>query len=269
MNMNGIIPFTVDEVLHLKYFNPNFTTAGDELVGLSPLRAGAKILTRQQSEVDYAVSSFQNNGARGIITREDYEDATDPNIGKMKADYYAETAGTNNAQKLFFTAGKWQYLDIGLSPVDMNLLESEIKTFKRLCNLYGVSDILFNNGEAATESNVKEMIKQLYTNAALPEVYAFRDLINNSLTAKYNDKGGKYFVDCDITGISELQDDMKAMAEIFSTLPIMVPNLILEAFNYGKMDDPMMDKVYVKTGYTDIESLNAVSDLPPITPDGN
>lgn len=261
MDMTTIEKFTPEEVMQIRYFNPQFTYNGDELIGLSPLRAGSKILDRQKSEVDYSVSSFQNAGATGIVTREDYEESRDPAFGAMKSDYYAETSGTKNAKKSFFTGGKWNYIQIGLSPVDMDLLASEVKTFKRLCNLYGVSDILFNNGDASTESNVKEMVKALYTNAALPEVYAFRDGLNSKVTPLFNKKGVKYFIDCDITSISELQEDMKRMAEIFNNLPIMIPNLIMEAFGYGKSTDTNMDKVFVKAGYTELDNLANVPDI--------
>ena len=122
-----------------------------------------------------------------------------------------------------------------------------------------MSDVLFNNGEASTESNVNAMIKRLYTNAALPEAYAYRDLLNASVVKLF---GPDYYVDVDLTGITELQDDMKAMADIFSTLPIMQPNMILEAFNYGKSDDPLMDAFYIKTGYEPIENMLPVQDLP-------
>jgi hypothetical protein len=155
------------------------------------------------------------------------------------------------------------FTQIGLSPVDMQVIESQKYTFKRICNAYGVSDVLFNNGEAATESNVNAMIKRLYTNAALPEVYAYRDLLNQSIVPLF---GPDYYVDVDLVGITELQDDMKAMAGIFSTLPIMQPNMILEAFNYGKSDDIMMDQFYIKAGYEPIANMAPIPDL-PISPD--
>jgi len=187
----------------------------------------------------------------------------------MKDDFYREGSGTRNARKILFTGGKWKYTQIGLGPVDMDVLNSEVRTFKKLCNLYGISDILFNSSDASTESNVIQMVKQLYTNAALPEVYAYRDAINSRITPSFNSKGVKYFVDCDISGIAELQEDMKKMADIYATLPVMNPSLISEAFGYGKSTDPNMDKWYIKTGYTDLESLNAVDPLPVVTPNGN
>jgi len=269
LNLGRPMDLAAEDVIHIRYFNPNFTLSGDELVGLSPLRAGSKVLARQLSETDYMVNSFQNSGISGMMAVEDADNMDSPDFGKMKSDFYAEASGTHNARKILFTGGKWKYHQIGLSPVDMDVLASEVRTFKKLCNLYGISDILFNNSDASTESNVIQMVKQLYTNAALPEVYAYRDAINSRITPSFNSKGVKYFVDCDISGIAELQEDMKKMADIYATLPVMNPSLISEAFGYGKSTDPNMDKWYIKTGYTDLESLNAVDPLPVVTPNGN
>jgi hypothetical protein len=205
------------------------------------------------------VRGFQNAGAQGIVNFEGLDDSSHEGLGKMKADYYADAGGTFNARKSLFHAGKTTFTQIGLGPVDMNVIKSQELTFKKLCNAYGVSDVLFNNSSASTESNVKEMISRLYTNAALPEVFALRDLFNKYLCPAY---GSEYFIDCDITGISELQDDMKDMATIFSSLPIMNPNLILEAFNYGKSDDPLMNKYYIKSGYQPIDEVGGLTDLP-------
>lgn len=269
LNLGRPMELTAEDVIHIRYFNPNFSINGDELVGLSPLRAGSKLIDRQISETDFMVSAFQNSGISGIMAVEDGTDMDAPDFGKMKDDFYREGSGTRNARKILFTGGKWKYTQIGLGPVDMDVLNSEVRTFKKLCNLYGISDILFNNSDASTESNVIQMVKQLYTNAALPEVYAYRDAINSRITPSFNSKGVKYFVDCDISGIAELQEDMKKMADIYATLPVMNPSLISEAFGYGKSTDPNMDKWYIKTGYTDLESLNAVDPLPVVTPNGN
>jgi HK97 family phage portal protein len=266
LQIADLMTFPIEDVIHLRYFNPLFNFVGQELIGMSPLRAGAKILDRQQAETDYSVNAFQNSGISGIISNESFADASTESLGKMKADFYNEATGTGNARKLLFTLGKMNYTAIGLGPVDMDVLNSEIRTFKKLCNLYGVSDILFNNDSSSTESNVKEMIKQMYTNAALPEVYAYRDALNMSLTPKFNTKGEKYFIDCDITSIPELQDDMKDMANIFSSLPIMIPNIIAKAYGWGEINEEGMDKVYVKNGYTQLDDMGPVNDL-PITPD--
>jgi len=259
----------VEEMIHIKYFNTDYSVDGSHLLGLSPLRAGAKILKRGESEQDYSVNAFQNSGISGIVSNESIgEDEVSPEaIGKMKSDFYSEATGVHNARKLLFQAGKIAFTQVGLGPVDMQVIASEKITFKKFCNLYGISDVLFNNSDASTESNVKEMQRALYTNAALPEAYAYRDAINQRICPLYTKE--KLYVDVDISGITELQDDFKQMAETFAALPIFCPNWVLDAFNYGKSEDPNMDKFFIKTGYTDLESLLAVGDLPIPTPNGN
>ena len=184
-------------------------------------------------------------------------------LGKMKSDFYSEAAGTANARKLLFMAGQLGYTQIGLSPVDMNLLESSKLTFKKLCNLYGISDRLFNNDATGSEISVDIAYKDLFTNAALPEVYALVDAFNSFLVPKFNGKD-KYYIDCDITGIPELQDDMKDMATVMSQLPVMNPAIIAKAFNWDyDADDPNMDQFFIKQGYQTIQdAMASIAPLP-------
>ena len=273
LQMAELIPIPVEEMIHVRYFNPQYSYVGNELIGMSPLRAGSKVLDRQAAETDYSVNSFQNSGISGIVWNEAMrqDDIEQGALGKMKADFYNEASGVQNARKLLFMAGKMGYTQIGLSPVDMAILQSEVRTFKKLCNLYGVSDMLFNNDGIGNGVGGKTDIvyKDLFTNAALPEVYALRDALNSFLTPKFNGKE-KYFIDCDITGITELQDDMKDMATVFSQLPVMNPGIIAKAFNWDYSDDPNMDKFFIKQGYQSIEDAlaGAIQPLPIDTPNG-
>jgi len=255
-NLVGVVDLSKEEVMHSRYFNPSYGYMGEELVGISPISAGAKIIQRSSDETDFSVGAFQNAGISGIVTNESIENATSDSLGRMKSDFYNEASGTRNARKLLFQAGKINYVQIGLSPVDMDLLNSEVRTFKRLCNLYGVSDVLFNNSDASTESNVKQMIKQLYTNAALPEVYAYRDMLNKHVAPQFNTNGENYYYDCDLTGITELQEDMQKMAEVFNKLPVMIPNVVFDMMGMGKIESEEANKVYIKNGYTPIDELN-------------
>lgn len=262
-----------EEVIHTRYFNPQYSWGGNELIGFSPLTAGSRVLTRQEAETDYSVNAFQNSGISGIVSNEDLrsDEIEAGALGKMKTDFYNEAAGTNNARKLLFTAGKINYQAIGLSPVDMQVLKSEIQTFKKLCNLFGVSDMLFNNDGIGNGIGGKTDIvyKDLYTNACLPEVYAKRDSYNSRLVPLFNTAKEKYFIDCDITGIAELQDDMKDMANVFSTNPTMNPYIIAEAFGWDTTNIP--NEWFVKSGYQTLTDAmaGAIQPLPVDTLNGN
>lgn len=267
-----LITVPKEEVIHTRKFNPRYTYMGNELIGQSPLEAGAKVLDRGEAETDYSVNAFQNAGISGIVANEmpgaEMETGA---AGKMKTDFYGEAAGVHNARKLLFMLGKINYTAIGLSPVDMNVLASEVRTFKKLCNLYGVSDMLFNNDGIGNGVGGKTDIvfKDLYTNAALPEVFAKRDAYNSFLTPKFNTGKEKYFIDADITGITELQDDMKDMATVYSNNPIMNPFIVAQAFGWDTSN--VENKWFIKSGYQTIEDamVGAVQPLPMVTENGN
>ena len=273
LQIAGLITLSVEEVIHTRKFNPRFTYVGNELIGMSPLEAGAKTLDRGEAETDYSVNAFQNSGISGIVGNETLrmDEIEQGALGKMKTDFYNESAGVNNARKLLFMAGKINYTNIGLSPVDMDVLASEIRTFKKLCNLYGVSDMLFNNDGIGNGIGGKTDIvfKDLYTNAAFPEVDAKRDAYNSFLVPKFNTAKEKYFIDKDITAITELQDDMKDMASVLSTSPVMNPRFVAEAFGWDTTN--IQDAWFVKQGYQTIEDamMGAVQPLPVDTINGN
>lgn len=264
-----VINFKPEEMIHTRYFNPQYNYVGNELIGLSPLTAGSKILDRGDSETDYSVNAFQNSGISGIVFNESVrgEDIEDGALSKMKTDFYNEASGVTNARKLLFQAGKIGYTSIGLGPVDMDVINSMKLTFKKLCNLFGISDRLFNNDATGSEISVDIAYKDLYTNAALPGVYSERDSYNLHLVPKFNTGKEKYFVDVDISGIVELQDDMKDMATVFSTLPMFNPTVVAKAFSWDTDDVP--DEWFIKQGYVPIAQAGGIENLPIDTENGN
>jgi hypothetical protein len=154
-------------------------------------------------------------------------------------------------------------LQTGLKLADMELLAIGKVDFKRVCNVYKVSDVLFNSDVAATESNVNEMIKQMYTNACLPMIYSLRDILTKELA-----RGFDRFIDVDLSNITELQDDLKQMADILAALPVTpTGNEMRELFRYERVEDANMDKPLVKQGYSFLEDISTADineeDLPP------
>lgn len=263
--MANIIKFEPDQIMHIRYFNPLYTLTGTELMGLSPITAANRVVARQEAETNYSVNAFQNSGSGGIITNKSIgDDELAPEVlGKKKAEYYAETSGVDNAKKTWFTVGDVAYIQTMLSPVDMNVIQSEKMTFKRLCNIYSVSDRLFNNDATGSEISVHTVYKDFYTNAVLPECYALDDAINKSIVPKFNKAGVKYYVCTEIDDIPELQENLKEMAAVYSTLPIMHPNFISEKFGMGDSEDPEMNKFYIKSGWQPIDDM-AIDDPEPL-----
>lgn len=256
-----------EAVLLRKYFNPNYDYMGYELLGLSPLSAASRTLTQINNERDYANRALINAGAEGVLYNENDDQYTPETFGKIKEDVLKElgsnwqAGGNVNAKKLAFLSGKWNYLRTAISPADMQLIEQGKTTFKKLCNVYGVSDVWFNNDTAATESNVKEMVKQAYTNTILPEVTGLRDTLQKGLAFRFTDKAR--VIDYDMSDITELQEDTGAIATRFSNTPAFRVNDLYEAMGWGRLDDSNADVVLIKQGYSPLADVTTPVDMTP------
>lgn len=249
----------VEDIIHSKYFNPISDLTVQSFRGLSPLKILSKRLTRVDSNNDVSTAQLQNGGVPGIV----YEKSNSNNIvevvGKRKENFYKYLSNSSNKGAPYFSAGELGYIELGLKLADLSVADLEKIDFKKLCNVYRISDRLFNNDATGSEVSDKGARVSLYTNAVLPEVNAVRDIYNQM--AKVDFKGQNYCCKEDLSEIPELQQNVKEMADAFAALPIMIPKQILEAFKLEVDGDENLSKVYVKSGYSLLEDLNMPQDV--------
>lgn len=249
-----------EEIIHLKYFNPDAFNASYNFRGLSPLKVLSKRLTRMDANNDVATAQLQNGGVPGIVHEKGNYDNVVEVVGKRKYNFYKYLNDRNNVGAPYFSVGDMGYIELGLKLADLSVAELEKIDFKKLCNAYRVSDRLFNNDATGSEVSDRGARVSLYTNAVLPEVIALRDGLINGLI-KTDFKGQKYTLKQDLTEIPELQQNVKEMADAFAAMPIMIPKQILSAFSLDVAEDENLNKVYVKNGYVLLEDLNIPVDV--------
>lgn len=249
------------DVVHIKYFNPVYKQDASFLYGLSPLQAGKKTLAKSNSAEDSSVSQFQHGGPAGMVYNESIDpgDVNEGMVGGLKKKWEAETWGNRNRGKVLFSAGKLGWLQTGLSPVDLGILQSEMPTFRQLCRLWKMPSALFNDSEYATLSNMKEYAKMAYTDAIIPDVIKMRDALNRSLLPDFKMEG-QYYIDADFTNVSALQQDMKTLSEWLNLSPEITLNERRELKMFERMPDKNMDKVYVQSSLVPLDDLNMQSD---------
>lgn len=244
-----------EDVIHIRHYK-----------GLSPLQALSKRLIRMDEALDRSVAQMQNGGVPTIIYNEGDAEADGKEvIDEQKINFYNFLSNRANTGAPFWAGyEKLGKIELGLKLADMNVAELEKIDFKKLCNAFGVSDMLFNNDTLGAESNVIQQEKRLYTNTCLPSVHRVKDALKAGLVDEFAviDRK-KRTIEFDISDISVLHEDLAKKIAQFSNMPVMIPNQIFEAMGFPKMDnDPAMDKVYVKTGYTLLEDLQSSGDLP-------
>ena len=269
------------DVIHMKYFNPYFDTNGQQLYGLSPLQAAYRTVQRSNDAKDTSVGMLQNQGPKGILYADESNNFGQEEAGKLKEDFYNQygtktQAGiVQNAGKILIAGAKLGWVNMGLSPVDLQLLESEKITLRELCNVYGVNSALFNDPDNKTYNNMKEAKKEMLTQVVLPELVAIRDAFNRF----FGKTNTNTYIDFDLTVFPELQEDMKELSSILSQSWWITPNEKRAAMRYETIDDEVMNEIFIPAGYLPIDELSMLQDprnaqqqgdynLPPVKSEG-
>jgi len=250
----GSIDFDLDEVLHTKYFNPNYSYIGQHLYGFSPLQA-AWIANQQDNDArEAAIEILQNRGVRKIITSE----AVTPTNAKEQAGRLKERwrqEMIENRGGIVLMPGKGQVLDVGLGIEDLKILDISNYTQDDLCNAYGVWSGLFNSGANQKYDNVEQFRKDFIINTVLPELNALRDARNMKLNTDWGYKGSGIVLDYDSTVYVELQSDMKELAEWLKIADWFTPNEKRVYMNENESDIPEMNMVYMDSNKAPITDL--------------
>ena len=90
---------------------------------------------------------------------------------------------------------KMGFVPIGISPVDMAVIESEKWDLKRLCSVYGVPQQLVGDSDTSTYNNVKEAEKALTSRVAMPLLNSFRNHLNRKINTDWGYKNSGYVID--------------------------------------------------------------------------
>jgi HK97 family phage portal protein len=248
--------FNNQEILHDKYFNPNWNIVGNQLYGLSPLQAAAKVLTRSNEGKQAAVSNYQNGGPKGILFVAD--DRYDPNMSVQEAvdikKTLARNQGSMNVNQVETSGYKVDYVPLGLSPVDLDLLNAENMDLRALCNVYGVPSQLLNDPDNKTFSNTKEGEKALTVRCALPMLASIRDQFNRKFMKDWGNQ--KTVIDFDITVYQELQEDKEMQVRWLKDAPIKTGRKleILGESTEGYSTE-QLDSIIIGSGSTTLDEV--------------
>lgn len=248
------------QVMHDKYFNPNCDLNGTHLLGLAPLKAALGLTTRSNSENTAATMAYQNGGPRTIIFVDEPQFAPEQKGVHAKAIKQILTSneytGPSNNNKLASSGYKMGAVPIGLSPVELDIIESEKWSLRRFCNVFGgVPSQLLNDPDNKVYNNTVEGEKALTSRCALPLLNSFRDQFNRKLGTDWGYKDKNIYVDYDLTVYSELQENLKEKWGWVKELP--VPNgykLDLMGLDHPEGQDEFMDQILIPSGYETSES---------------
>ena len=203
--------YDFNDVMHVRYANPK---ADQRLYGLSPLQAGNNALQSSNNTYDAKGNIIKNHGVSGILTNNSERSLRKEDAESMQSSWDNLSTNPKKYGRTLVTSAQLQFIQMGLSPTDLQLIESGIIDLRSLCNIYSVPSQLFNDVSGTTFSNMEAAKKSLYTEAVLPNLNLWLNNFNNWFINSWNKAEDRnYCVEANTDSVESLQADQKVEAE--------------------------------------------------------
>jgi HK97 family phage portal protein len=227
---NSIVtPIQPDNILHIK--SGNIVDPKTKL-GLSPLQAGWIVVQSSSEKLNADASIFKNRGIVGLLTNDTDVPMLDKEVKNTQDSFQQTAGGSDNYNKIAVTNTRLRFLQTGMSPTDLKLLEGILSSLRILCGLYGMPSVLFNDNETSTYNNVSEAKQTAYTDVYIPlgkkVDKALSQFLNGKL--KVNEK-----IVIDVTSIEVLKATTNELAQALSSLRPLLANKVLEAMTENEI----------------------------------
>jgi HK97 family phage portal protein len=247
------------QVMQFKTWNPEFNdVTRTHLRGLSPLKAAYKTLRMSNNAADASAMMTGNGGAKGAITPKPLGNVVpsftieQANIIKRAVNEDINTV--DNKGKVAVLQTPWDYLNFGLSSVDMELVNTMRMSMHQWCRVFGLPAVLFDV-DTSSYNNYQNAMRDLITNTIIPKCCNLRDELNKFLVPAF---GEDVFIDFDITALPEMQQDMERMVRALRDANWLTWDEKRVAMNYEEMGGAY-EYTYINQGLIPIEQ--AVMDL--------
>jgi HK97 family phage portal protein len=223
-------------ISHFKYFNPVGESQGYEnsFWGFSPLGSSRNQIS-QKRYADLAQGNlFANMGPAGMISGNASKgtlaapELTPDQAEAINDDFVQNHTGAHKAGSIIITPADVKWVQIGLSPVDMQILEFNKDLERQIANIYGYPSQLLNPDGTLANSDSGDV--RVITNCVLPLLRKFDDIRTMKIREWYSDPSLVYMSDTDV--YPELESDKKELVSWMRSAMVFTDSEIRNALGY-------------------------------------
>lgn len=235
--------YTQNELKHIKFYNPNLQTFD---YGLSPVQVAAYVVKVGNERWIADASILSNKGASGLISDGSAVPMTPDEADRLSNELRKRIGGAHNFGRIIPTNKDLKYIQIGMSPADMQLLEKGIVNTRTLCNVFGLDAKLFNDTAASTYNNSLEAQKNMYTNCIIPLSDKMAEAYTQYLCTNHF-PGQTVRMRQDFSGVECLQESKTQLADMKMKGILTANEVRVEMGKPPITDDPNADKLIIST----------------------
>ena len=212
----GTVKINPEDVLHVKESNiVNFQDYQELKFGLSRLQAAWIVVRSSMEKFEAEAAIFQNRGIVGVLSNGSDQPLLKPEKEALNNAFKEATGGPENYNGVHVTNSNVKYVQLGMSPTDLKLLDGIVSSLRILCGVYGISSILFNDNEKSTFNNYQQVEKTAYMDVYVPLANKFDKALSTFLSEKL---GVNESVKVDLTSVEVLKSTTNELANSLNNL---------------------------------------------------
>ncbi len=213
------IKIPVEDILHVHTSNVVNTTGEDAKYGLSRLQAAWVVVKSSGEKFSASASIFKNRGIAGFISSKGNTPMKPKERQEMQEAFDKDIGGAENYNKIQVSSTELQYLQTGMSPTDLKLIEGLVQDIRTISSIYGLSSVIFNDTANSTYNNVTEAVRAAYNQVYIPLGNKFDDKLSTWLAPRL---GVDEKVIIDLTSIEEIKLTTNELANQLNNVPTPV-----------------------------------------------
>jgi HK97 family phage portal protein len=196
---------SAENVVHLKLFNPL-----DDYYGLSPLEAAAKSLDTHNSASAWNKAMLDNaarpsgalvfSGGDGTLSAQQFD--------RLKTELEQNFQSAANAGRPMVLEGGLDWKEMGLSPKDMDFINSKNSAAREIALAFGVPPMLLGIPGDNTFSNYTEANRVFWRQSVLPILRRVIDALTTFVSTRIEDG---LRLDLDLDQVEALSHDRDAL----------------------------------------------------------
>lgn len=251
---NGYIQFPADDIIHVKYVNPNYDRAGSHLYGQSPLRSALRNIQSQNSALDTNVKMLKSAGAYGFLYGKGTP-LTPVQAQSLKERLVEMDKDPSRLGKIGASSAEIGFQRISLTTDELKPFDYLEWDRRTICNVLNFPKELLGekDGSSLSSTDSADARKALITDDIQPDLVLLQDALNKKFIPMFPGYENSV-IEWDVTELPEMQDDMlnqaKALKEIYTT-----PNEVRTVFKYETLNEDGMDVVWVPSGMKRIDDV--------------
>lgn len=250
------VKFPEEQVITIKYPNPNYSQNGANLYGMSPLRAAWKNITATNKGLDLAVNNLKSGGAFGLIHAKDNQTPLTSEQGKSLKERLKEMdASTEDLGRIAGISAAIGFTRISLTTDELKPFDYFSYNLKMVCNVLDWDDKLLNSDKALTENNLEIAQKRVVSNKIVSDIKLFEEAFNDKVLPMFSGYQNTVIY-WNPSELPEMQQDYETMVNWISKAVdtgLITRNQGRAAMSIEASEDSNMDVITVKDDVMTLE----------------